>query len=160
MAGAIGNDDEPITAINVTPLVDIVLVLLIIFMITATFIANPQIKVELPKAATGEAAEPKSFAIILTKDGKYYLDGELKTIPEIESYIRERKAEQPDTQAIISADKEVEHGHVILMIDLVRRNGVTNFAINVDPAAVEEMRAEEKAAETSPTAPAPAADGA
>ena len=128
-----GNGDEPITAINVTPLVDIILVLLIIFMVTATFIVSPQIKVELPKAATGEPSEPQNFAIVITKDGKLYLDGEEIDIPGIEAYIKDRLVNTPDLQAVIAADKEVMHGRVVEMIDLVRKNGCAKFAINIEP---------------------------
>ncbi len=128
-----GNADEPITAINVTPLVDIILVLLIIFMVTATFIVSPQIKVELPKAATGEPSEPQNFAIVITKDGKLYLDGKEIDIPGIEAYIKERLVNTPDLQAVIAADKQVMHGRVVEMIDLVRKNGCAKFAINIDP---------------------------
>ena len=59
MAAQAANDDEMITGINVTPLVDITLVLLIVFMMTASYIVSPAIKVELPKAATAESVGPK-----------------------------------------------------------------------------------------------------
>ncbi|MBZ0270710.1 biopolymer transporter ExbD [bacterium] len=134
MAQMQGSEDEPITAINVTPLVDIVLVLLIIFMVTATFIVAPQIKVELPKAATGETSEPRNFAVVITADGTLHLDGEPVAMPDIVSYIESRLPNEPDLQAIISADKNVLHGRVIEIVDLVRRNGVRRFAINVEPA--------------------------
>ncbi|MCZ7586457.1 MAG: biopolymer transporter ExbD [Deltaproteobacteria bacterium] len=132
-------DDEPITAINVTPLVDIILVLLIIFMVTATFIVSPQIKVELPKAATGETTEPRNFAIVIAESGKYYLDGVETDVPGIEASLKERLENDPELQAVISADKNVRHGEVVAIVDLVRRNGCKRFAINIDPASVEEM---------------------
>lgn len=132
MRAAENEFDDAITAINVTPLVDIVLVLLIIFMVTATFIVSPQIKVELPKASTGEASEPQSFAIVVTRDGELFLNGSPTDIPQIETFIRERLKNTPDLQAVISADREVKHGRVIEMIDLVRRNGCKKFAINVE----------------------------
>jgi len=136
------NEDEPITAINITPLVDIILVLLIIFMVTATYIVSPQIKVELPKAATGEKSEPMNFAIVITKEGDLYLDGKEIDVPGIEEYLKKRLENEPDLQAVISADKEVLHGRVIEIVDLVRRNGCKKFAINIEPAAIEEMEKE------------------
>lgn len=133
MGAAAGNEDEPITAINVTPLVDIVLVLLIIFMVTATFIVEPQIKVELPKAASGEPSEPENFAVVLTKDGKLYLDGDEVDQAALWAALSERLKNDPEVQAVISADKEVMHGKVVEIVDLVRRLGCKRFAINVQP---------------------------
>jgi biopolymer transport protein ExbD len=133
MAAVQGDSDDPITAINITPLVDIMLVLLIIFMVTANFIVEPQIKVELPKASTGEPSEPENFAVVLTKDGKLYLDGDEVDMVALAATLIERLKNTPDVQAVISADKEVMHGHVVEIIDLVRRVGCKRFAINVQP---------------------------
>ena len=130
--GTNGGGDESITNINVTPLVDITLVLLIIFMVTATFIVAPSIKVELPKAVTAESSDPQTFAIVLTQDGKLFLNGALSTEPKIIDYIRRRVVEKPDIQVVISADKKVYHGDVVHLIDMVRHNGVSKFAINVE----------------------------
>lgn len=136
MAGSSqGNGDESITNINVTPLVDITLVLLIIFMVTATFIVSPQIKIELPKAATAETSDPQTFAIVISKDDKLFLNGQPVTEPQIVDYIKERIKNSPDLQVVISADKWVYHGRVVHFIDLVRKLGVRKFAINVDAEA-------------------------
>jgi biopolymer transport protein ExbD len=130
--GANRNGEDPITGINVTPLVDITLVLLIIFMVTATFIVSPSIKVELPKAVTAESSDPQTFTIVLTRDAKLFLNGAPTTEPQIIEYIGRRLASTPDLQVIISADKKVYHGDVVHMIDLVRHYGVSKFAINVE----------------------------
>ena len=74
MAGGVREDDDLITSINVTPLVDIVLVLLIVLMVTSSYLVNKSISVELPKAATGETTTP-TMSISLDLDGKLYLDG-------------------------------------------------------------------------------------
>jgi biopolymer transport protein ExbD len=132
MAGTGSNNDDEITAINVTPLVDITLVLLIIFMVTATYIVSPQIKVELPKAATAENSDLQTFAIVITKDNLLYLNGQPTDEDKIAANIDERIKNTPDLQAVISADKMVYHGQVIHLVDLVRRHGVKKFAINVE----------------------------
>jgi biopolymer transport protein ExbD len=131
MAGLQNNDDE-ITNINVTPLVDITLVLLIIFMVTATYIVSPQIKVELPKAVTAETSDLQTFAVVISKDGKMFLNGEPTDEEKIAGHIDERIKNTPDLQVVISADKMVYHGDVIRIVDLVRRHGVKKFAINVE----------------------------
>jgi len=134
MAGGAKLDDEGIiTDINVTPLVDIILVLLIIFMLTANLIANPSIEVELPEASTGEATEPSTLALMLTKGGELYLNGVLTEEGALRGYLDGLVREDPKVQAIIAADKEVPHGEVIHLIDLVRQEGIQKFAINIEP---------------------------
>jgi biopolymer transport protein ExbD len=137
MAGAspFDSDDEGgrmITDINVTPLVDIVLVLLIIFMVTTTYIVNPSIKVDLPKAATGSDQTRTSLALTLTKEGTLYLNGERSDDAGVTRYIAAELPKNADLQAIIAADKIVPHGNVVHLIDLVKRAGVRKFAINVE----------------------------
>ena len=122
-----------ITDINVTPLVDIVLVLLIIFMVTATYIVNPSIKVDLPKAASGTEQTRTSLGLLLAKDGALYLNGEKATEADVTRFIAAELPKNADLQAIIAADKAVPHGTVVGVIDLVKRAGVRKFAINVEP---------------------------
>lgn len=130
-----GNDDDIIADINVTPLVDIMLVLLIIFMVTATYIMNPSIKVDLPKAVTGDDTQASTLAVVLDKTGALYLNGQPTTEAALADAVRLAKATRADTQAIISADLDASHGAVIHLIDLIKLNGVSRFAINIDPAA-------------------------
>jgi biopolymer transport protein ExbD len=129
-----GDDDNAmIVGINVTPLVDITLVLLIIFMVTASYIVSPAIKVDLPKAASGSDQTKTTLAITIAKDGNVYLNGERSSDGRIVDYIHGELPKNPDLQAIIAADKVVSHGDVIHVIDLVKRSGVHRFALNVDP---------------------------
>ena len=130
-----GDDDggQMIVGINVTPLVDITLVLLIIFMVTASYIVSPAIKVDLPKAASGSEQTKTTLAITISKDNVVYLNGERSNDSGIVTYIHSELPKNPDLQAIIAADKVVSHGDVIHVIDLVKRSGVHRFALNVDP---------------------------
>lgn len=133
-----GSDDDDlgsqtITGINVTPLVDITLVLLIIFMVTATVIVNAGIKVELPKAASGSEQAKTTLSLTVAKDGGLYLNGEKSDDQAIASYIRGTLPTNPDLQAIIAADRAVPHGDVVHLLDIVKRAGVRRFAINVEP---------------------------
>lgn len=139
MAGASNNfngDDDAggmIVGINVTPLVDITLVLLIIFMVTASYIVSPAIKVDLPKAASGTEQAKTTLALTLSKDGALYLNGERSNDAVVVQYIKSELPKNPDLQAIIAADGGVAHRDVIHVIDLVKRTGVHRFALNVDP---------------------------
>jgi|SRR3954451_6274538 biopolymer transport protein TolR len=132
MAGPVKEDDEMITSINVTPLVDIVLVLLIVLMVTSSYLVNKAINVELPKAATGETTTP-TLSISIDVEGKIYLDGTGIEVPDLQSRIRAAYQKDPDVKAIISADGRVKHMQVVSIIDLLRREKVTKFAINTSP---------------------------
>jgi biopolymer transport protein TolR len=131
-------DNEPgpmIVGINVTPLVDVTLVLLIIFMVTASYIVTPSIKVDLPKASSGGQSQRSSLQIALTAKGALYLNGAPSTDAALARDVAASLPKNPDLQAVISADRAVPHGDVVHVIDVVRRAGVRRFAINVDPAA-------------------------
>jgi biopolymer transport protein ExbD len=134
MAGFGGgeDDDDLISGINVTPLVDIVLVLLIIFMVTATYIVRASIEVELPRAAHGGEATGTILSVILTRDGAVYLDGVRRSDDELVARAREAVRGDADTRAVISADKGALHGAVVHVIDLVKDAGVTRFAIHIE----------------------------
>lgn len=139
-----GDDDEGIVDINITPFVDIILVVLIIFMVTATYITEESIKVNLPEAATGEATEDISLAISMDATKQMYLDGEETTETQLRQRLKEelRNATEKkvDVVCLIGADKSVSHGDVIQIIDLVKQEGVTKFAINIDPIEISEIQ--------------------
>jgi biopolymer transport protein ExbD len=129
------DDAGMIVDINVTPLVDITLVLLIIFMVTASYIVQPAIRVELPKAATGEDTVKSTLAIEVDKQGQLSLNGNHASEDEIRAFVAKALPVHPDLQAVIAADKAVAHGQVVHVIDLVRQAGVHRFAISVEAAA-------------------------
>ena len=136
MAGGSYSEEEGINEINVTPLVDVMLVLLIIFMVTANYITSNAIPLELPKAATGTDVAVSNLGFSIDKDSKIYLDGKPISYTELPLLIAERKKIKPDVQALISADVKTPHGEVVKLIDMVRRNGILNFAINVEVEAL------------------------
>ena len=130
-------DDDEITGINVTPLVDVMLVLLIIFMVTTTYIVHKSISIKLPKADTGEElSSTKNLAFALDAKSKLYLDGKPISYSEITisiAKIREQnKTKKVELQALIAADQKTPHGEVVKLIDMIRKNGITDFAINVE----------------------------
>ncbi len=127
-----GGDDDVISGINVTPLVDIVLVLLIIFMVTTSYIVRQQIKVDLPKAASGESDVESTMVLSVTGDGTYYLDDEATTLDEIAEQTVTRLEAEPELRAIIAADKGVEYGRVVDLIDTIKQNGLDKFALNIE----------------------------
>lgn len=136
MAGAAnGDDDGLIAGINVTPLVDVTLVLLIIFMVTAKIIVSQGMPMDLPKAASGESMQTV-FSVELTADGKTRVDSNVAANDEaIGPLAREAKAKTKDLRAVIRADRKVEHGRVIHVLDLLKRAGVAKIAFAVSPVA-------------------------
>lgn len=134
--GPAGGEDEVVSAINTTPLVDIMLVLLIIFMLTANLIARQAIEVELPKASQSTSLNPTTLAVTLTRDGSIYLNGKPTTPQALRDAVRDAVAKDPKTQAVISGDKSVSHGRVVWVLDVVKSLGVSSFAIQIDPSAM------------------------
>jgi biopolymer transport protein ExbD len=133
MAGQLGGqDDEPIAAINVVPLVDIILVVLIIFMVTAPLVLKPTIPVNLPKAASGEEAPPSPLNIAIGKDGTISVNGQIAALPEVTATVSKIVAEKPETAAILQADKTVTLEKLTEIIDIVKAAGVKKVAFSIE----------------------------
>lgn len=132
--GAQGHDDDEgiISGINVTPLVDVVLVLLIILMVTATAIVAQTMPMELPEAATGEAV-PSTIAISIDDEGNLFLDREEVDEDQLRVRIREAREQNEDLRVIIAADQKIQHGTVVHIMDVLRQEQVTKFAMSVKP---------------------------
>jgi biopolymer transport protein ExbD len=135
MAGGSSDSEDAITGINVTPLVDIVLVLLIIFMVTAKLIVSKSVPLDLPKAASGTDVQTV-FSIVLAADGTTQIDS--KTVPSDDTILASAKAardKNPELRAIIKADSSVPHGRVIHVLDLLKQAQVAKIAFGVSPVA-------------------------
>ena len=134
MAGGSQNDpDEAITEINVTPLVDITLVLLIIFMVTAKIIVSQSLPLDLPKAASGTDVQTV-FSVTMAADGATQVDG--KSVPNDDSILPLAQAahqKNPELRAVIKADSAVPHGRVIHVLDLLKQAHVNKIAFGVTP---------------------------
>jgi biopolymer transport protein TolR len=126
------DDDDLISGINVTPLVDIVLVLLIIFMVTATYIVRAAIDVDLPRAAHGGEPVGTVLAVVVTRSNEVYLDGVRVQEEDLVRRTKEAVAKDGDARVVISADRAALHGAVVHVIDLVKGAGATRFAIHVE----------------------------
>ena len=130
--GSFLDDEESISAINVTPLVDVCLVLLIIFMVTTPMIMKPSINVNLPKAGSSDQTAPAEFNVTITKDGQIYANGDKVSEEQLKVKTAELLVKRPDLQAMISADRETAHGVVINAIDIIKSAGVKKFAISIE----------------------------
>lgn len=149
MAGGANDDDGGlISSINVTPLVDVTLVLLIIFMVTARIIVSQGMPMDLPKAASGEDMQTV-FSVELTEDGKTFVDStQVAGDQVIGEMAMEAKKKNPELRAVIRADQKVPHGRVIQVLDTLKQAKLSKVAFAVTPAA---------GAKPSTKSPAPAA---
>ncbi|MDB4955507.1 MAG: ExbD/TolR family transport energizing protein [Myxococcales bacterium] len=125
-----------IAEINVTPLVDIMLVLLIIFMLTAHLISKQAIEVELPRASQSTPMKPTMLEITMTREGAIYLNGRTVTPAALRAAVADAVARDKKTQAVISGDKSVSYGRIVWVLDLVKSLNVTSFAIQIDPSVM------------------------
>jgi biopolymer transport protein ExbD len=121
-----------IVGINVTPMVDIMLVLLVIMMVSSLYIVSRALKVELPKSASSDESSQSPVTVTLTKDAKVYLNGELITgDDELSARFLKARAGGAEPNLVVSADADALHGRVVHVIDLAKLQGITKFAINV-----------------------------
>ena len=133
--------EEEITAINVTPLVDVMLVLLVIFMVTTSYIVNQSINIQLPKTESSSTESvSKTIEFSLDERSNLYLDGEAISYKDIPEKLDIKQKElsiknKKDVQALVSADIKTPHGEVIRLIDTIKNLGVESFAINVEAKA-------------------------
>ena len=123
---------RPISEINVTPMVDVVLVLLVIMMVSATYIVSKSLKVELPKTASAAESVPMVAAVIVTKDGTYFFNDQKVDETTLAVKLKEAADKDPNTNVVVSADKSAMHGQVVHVVDLAKVAGLTKFAINVE----------------------------
>jgi biopolymer transport protein ExbD len=126
-----GDADEAITQINVVPLVDIMLVLLIIFLLTASFISTPSVPVHVPKAYTSRPAAAASQALALTAQGDIFYSNKRVTRPQLTQILEKAVSINPELRIVLSADTSVPHGKVVELLDLIRQAGVAKVALAV-----------------------------
>ena len=133
-------DEGVFAEINITPLTDIFLVLLIIFMVTSTVIvqqgpgggAKTGLKVNLPKGgATDVIARATDMSVAVLADGRYVLGGNVVTGDELKVAFDKAKVENPDTLVIVQADEGVPHGTVVAVMELAKKSGLAQLAIGV-----------------------------
>jgi biopolymer transport protein TolR len=132
---SIQNSDEEITGINVTPLVDVTLVLLIIFMVTAKLITGQGIPLDLPKAKTAGATQTVLNVSIDAQGGVLANGSRLSGDAELKSRASQALKDNPELRTVISASENASHGKVMHVLDTVRDAGITRVAFAADKVA-------------------------
>ncbi|MEN3186029.1 MAG: biopolymer transporter ExbD [Atribacterota bacterium] len=120
--------------INITPLVDVVLQLVIFFVVTTTFISvESGARVNLPSANFSKLEEAKTITITVTENNMLYVDGGLTDWNELPKVLVASLRKDPESMVVIEADKKVLHGNVVKVMDLARRAGAERMAIATQP---------------------------
>ena len=121
-----------IVGINVTPMVDVVLVLLVIMMVSAMYIVSQSFRVDLPKTATADESTPSLATVMVTKDRMFVYNDERVDEPELARRLAAAYAANNNVNLVLSADKDASHGDVVHVIDLSKQAGITKFALSIE----------------------------
>jgi biopolymer transport protein ExbD len=118
--------------LEVTPLVDIVFLLLIFFLLTATYVKNPHLDINLPKASLNQvSSHKKDLEIVIREDGELRYDNRNVSLDQLEGIMRAEYSENDETIVIVRADKDARHGKVVDVMDLAKRIGFNKLAIAI-----------------------------
>ncbi len=131
MAGDAGAPRRPITAINMTPLVDIMLVLLIIFILVTQAVDSSSVPVKLPKASSPSASAPGAVLVSLDASGSLRVDGRASDRPALRQFLSNRARRDTSLQVVLAADERLAYAKVMQILDDVRGAGVTRYALKV-----------------------------
>lgn len=116
-------------SVNLTPLIDMVFILLIFFLVTASFTKESGIDVNRPQAQTAVRQEQGNLIIAIDKNGEIWIDNQHVDIRTIRAHVEQLQAQNPEGTVIILADKDARTGATVEVMDQVRLAGVTNVAI-------------------------------
>ncbi|MDI6791981.1 MAG: biopolymer transporter ExbD [bacterium] len=119
--------------LDITPLIDVVFLLLIFFLLSSSFIMQPGIKVTLPEATTDDIKTKKDVFVTITRDGSYFLNEEAISLAVLPDKLRVMVAGEVDQLLIVKADREVTHGRVVEVMDIAKRAGIDRLAIATEP---------------------------
>jgi biopolymer transport protein ExbD len=124
-----------IVGINITPMVDVVLVLLVIMMVSATYVVAQSLKVDLPTSEQSDGSEPSTAIVSIRENGGLVFNDEDVTEDALVARLRQAAAGSRELTLVVSADRKAEHGAVVHVMDLARRERITRFAVQVARSA-------------------------
>ena len=125
------NEEGVISDINITPMVDVILVLLVIFMVTANFLKKESININLPKVAASDPNIKESKQIAVTRDGKVFLEGLQVTEQALANELTREAKYRPNMRVTLSADENLSYGSVSKLMGILRKCGVSRIALSV-----------------------------
>jgi biopolymer transport protein ExbD len=126
------SDNDLVTGINVTPMVDITLVLLIIFMVTATFISEQALQVHLPKVVKEEKAPHPALTVTLGPKGELMFNREATSLGRLTQQMAEESSGDPEVKVILKASKEITYEKLAEVIDAIKLGGIQKLALAME----------------------------
>ncbi|MGA1842961.1 MAG: ExbD/TolR family protein [bacterium] len=127
------NNHQILPEINIVSLIDVVLLMLIFFMLTTSFVSTPGLQVKLPKASSDVVKAHDRIEVHITKEGHIYLNNTMMRLPELKSTLEAKAKESAEQVLIIHADEMARHGLVVKVMDYAKRAGIENMAIATQP---------------------------
>lgn len=121
-----------IAGINITPLTDVVLVLLVIFMIATPLLMRSEIKVNLPRTAAADAAAQKNIVVTIDSAGNVYVDGGRVALAQLAPTLSATLGKRPNAPVIIMGDREVRYDLVVRVLEIARTSGVNKLSLAVE----------------------------
>ena len=119
--------------LDMTPLIDVVLMLVIFFMLTTTFVLAPGIKVDLPRGSSVQRAGETDRVVVVTKEGHIFYHDERVDLARLQAALQQAQKAQPDLRVVIKADKNALHGRVVEIMDMAKTIGIERLAIATAP---------------------------
>lgn len=132
MGAKAGGSSETISEINMVPLIDIILVVLIIFMVTAPAMIKPSIEVDLPEAASADETTPSLLNVAISREGLVMLNNEEVDEEEAKRIAKEEFERNAEVQAVVVADRDLPYWQIIQVMDWLKSTGIKNFAVTTD----------------------------
>jgi len=126
-------ENKLLTTFSFSSLTDIVLLLLIFFLLSSTFIVQPGIKVKLPRSETTEMTSEKNIIISITRDGSYYLNEERATLSSLPALLQQKFAFGTEQVVVIKADRDVTLQSAVDVMDISKSVGFERFSIATEP---------------------------
>jgi biopolymer transport protein ExbD len=138
MHGIHASEDEPMADMNLIPLIDIALTLLIILMVTTAFIKQPGVSLKLPETATREGAPEtnKDTIVMVTSDGSVFVDGQKRTLDQLQTHLKGVAAKDKQARIMLKGDRDVIYKRMMEVMDTVRQAGLTRVVLPTDPKLV------------------------
>jgi len=121
-----------IAGINITPLTDVVLVLLVIFMIATPLLIRSEIKVNLPRTAAADAAPQKTIVVTIDAAGNVYVDGARVALGQLAPALSSTLGKRPNAPVIIMGDRDVRYDLVVRVLEIARTSGVNKLSLAVE----------------------------
>jgi biopolymer transport protein ExbD len=122
-------EDDEEAEVNLTPMLDVVFIMLIFFIVTASFVKESGIDVNRPDASTAEVKERGNILVAITDSNQVWIDRRQVDVRSVRANIERLRAENPEGAVVIQADKNSKNGMLVKVMDAARTAGVTNVSI-------------------------------